>query len=70
MRAPSQRELEVVKLIADGLDTKAIGQVLGISHNTVRAHRRRIYACLQVNSIALVVRWAYENGEINDRPSA
>jgi two-component system response regulator FixJ len=53
----SNRELQVVKLIADGKGRREIGKLLGISQWTVDAHRRLIYAKTGVNSIALLVRW-------------
>ena len=57
LRQVTKRELQVVKLICDGKQTKEIAQLLGISHNTVRVHRRMIFVKLQLNSIALLVRW-------------
>lgn len=49
------RELQVARLVARGLGTKAIGQVLGISPWTVLTHLRRIYSRLHVSSRAAMV---------------
>lgn len=38
----TQRELEVMKLVADGLPNKEIARTLGISHRTVEVHRARV----------------------------
>lgn len=39
----SSREIEIVKLLADGLISKEIGKVLNISKNTVENHKQNIY---------------------------
>ncbi len=44
------RELEVLKLLTDGGDYKAIAEKLFLSHYTVRAHLRNIYDKLHVHS--------------------
>lgn len=46
----SKRELEVLKLLSDGLANKEISDNLGISIDTVRVHNRNIYDKLHVNS--------------------
>jgi DNA-binding NarL/FixJ family response regulator len=45
----SQRELEVLRLVADGLVNKQIGGKLGLSENTVKTHLTRIMAKLDVH---------------------
>ena len=44
----SAREEEVLKLLGQGLVNKEIGEQLGISKDTVRAHLRKIYEKLHV----------------------
>jgi LuxR family maltose regulon positive regulatory protein len=44
----SQRELEVLQLIAQGLSNREIGERLFIALNTVKGHNRNIYSKLQV----------------------
>ena len=46
----SERELEVLRLIAEGLTNQAIASQLYLSLNTVKAHTRTIYSKLDVNS--------------------
>ncbi|NIS81069.1 MAG: AAA family ATPase [Anaerolineales bacterium] len=46
----SERELEVLHLIAEGLSNREIAQRLFLSHNTVKGHSRNIYGKLGVNS--------------------
>jgi DNA-binding CsgD family transcriptional regulator len=44
------RELQIAVLIAQGIDSKAIGRRLGISSSTVGTHRTRVYSKLGVAS--------------------
>jgi DNA-binding NarL/FixJ family response regulator len=44
------REMEVLRLVSDGLDNRAIGSELGITRSTVKHHLESIYAKLDVNS--------------------
>jgi len=46
----SQRELEVLRLIADGLLSKEIADHLSISINTVNRHRQNIFEKLHANN--------------------
>jgi LuxR family maltose regulon positive regulatory protein len=46
----SEREFEVLQLIADGLKNQEIASQLYLSLNTVKAHTRNIYGKLDVNS--------------------
>lgn len=45
----SQRELEVLRLVAEGLVNKQIGAELGLSENTVKTHLTRIMTKLDVH---------------------
>ena len=58
----SERELEVLRLLATVLDGPAIARELVVSLNTLRTHTRNIYAKLGVNSRRAAVRQA---GELN-----
>lgn len=51
------REAQVVNLILQGHSARAIGEVLKISGETVRVHRRHIYEKLGVASQAELFRW-------------
>jgi two-component system, NarL family, response regulator DegU len=57
----SKRELEVVRLICEGLTMKAIGQRLNISEKTVQNHRANIMEKLGVHNTAGIVRFAVQN---------
>ncbi len=56
----SEREVEVLQLIAEGLTNKEIGSRLYLSLNTVKSHTRNIYSKLGVNNrIQAVARAKY-----------
>ncbi|MGI9176234.1 MAG: response regulator transcription factor [Pirellulales bacterium] len=40
----TEREAEVFRLIGDGLSTRAIAEVLGLSEHTIQTHRKRMAA--------------------------
>ena len=46
----SQRELEILKLMAQGLSNREIGERLFLALDTVKGHNRRIFDKLQVQS--------------------
>jgi LuxR family maltose regulon positive regulatory protein len=46
----SERELEVLQLIAEGLTNQEIGSRLYLSPNTVKVHAHNIYGKLGVNN--------------------
>ena len=56
----SEREVEIIKLMVDGNDYKAIAAKLFISPNTVRAHISKIYEKLHVNSKAQAIQMAHK----------
>jgi DNA-binding CsgD family transcriptional regulator len=49
------RESDIIRLVAKGMPTKAIGNALGISGWTVLTHLRRVFARLGVNSRAAMI---------------
>lgn len=59
---PSERELELIELLSQGLSNREIAQMLHISPNTVKVHLRNIYGKLNVRSRAEATRFAIENG--------
>jgi DNA-binding NarL/FixJ family response regulator len=61
----SKREREVIKLIAQGQNSKEIGQIMGISHRTVDTYRRRLMDKLDLHTLADVVRYAVRTGMIS-----
>lgn len=56
------REREVLGLICEGLDDKAIAHRLALSGNTIRNHVAGIYAKIGVNRRAAAIVWARERG--------
>jgi LuxR family transcriptional regulator, maltose regulon positive regulatory protein len=58
----SQRELDVLRLLATELDGPAIARELMVSLNTMRTHTKNIYAKLAVTSRRAAVRRAAELG--------
>ncbi len=63
----TRRELEVLKLIARGLNYNEISGALNISYHTVSSHVKRIYRKLQVNSRSEAVYEAEQLGLIRIR---
>jgi len=57
-RALSQRELEILEMIAAGRPLKEIGYRLSISPKTVTSHKRRVMEKLGVVSTADLIRYA------------
>jgi DNA-binding NarL/FixJ family response regulator len=58
----TEREAEVLRLLAQGLTNKDIAQALIISVRTVEAHLRNIYAKLGVDSRTEAALWSVRNG--------
>jgi DNA-binding NarL/FixJ family response regulator len=56
----SEREMEILKWLVNGLEYKAIAEKLFLSPHTVRKHIGNIYTKLHVNSKAQVIRLAFK----------
>jgi two-component system response regulator NreC len=61
----SQRERQVLELIAQGKTNVQIGENLGISPKTVARHRERIMQKLEIHSCTELVKYAIRMGLIN-----
>ena len=61
----SQREREVLVLVAQGYSTPQIGAHLGLSAKTVEGHRGRIMTKLGIHDIAGLVRFAIRAGLVS-----
>ena len=61
-QALTGREMEVLRLLAQGLPKPQIGGVLGISPNTVKRHVTNIFNKLGVNDRAQAAVWAARQG--------
>ena len=60
----TEREIEVLRLAAQGMTNREIGRDLGISHRTVQGHLANVYGKLQVNSRTEAVTEAIKRGWI------
>jgi DNA-binding NarL/FixJ family response regulator len=58
----TERERDVLELLAQGLTNKEIAQSLFLSVRTVEAHLRNIYSKLEVASRTEAVLWAMQHG--------
>ncbi len=61
----SQREREVLKLIAEGYKNKEMAQVLCISLKTVEKHRANLMKKLDLHNAAVLTVYAVERGLVN-----
>ncbi|MGD8428347.1 MAG: response regulator transcription factor [Balneolaceae bacterium] len=61
----TDRELEILQLIVDGLTSKEIAQKLFISPRTVDTHRANLMQKLELNNIAELVRYAIEHNLVS-----
>jgi len=60
----SQRELQVLELVADGSTTPQIAEDLGLSPKTISRHRERIMNKLNLHSSAELIKFAIKTGLI------
>ena len=58
----TQRERQVLQLVAEGLNAKEIGVSLGISDKTVHGFRGRVMRKLNVHSVAGLTKYAIRHG--------
>jgi DNA-binding NarL/FixJ family response regulator len=61
----SSREFEIVRLIADGLSNREIGNRLSLSEKTVKNHVSHILAKLKVTARSGIAVYAVRNGIVN-----
>jgi DNA-binding NarL/FixJ family response regulator len=58
----SEREVQVVRLVAAGMTNRKIAGRLGISEKTVARHISNIFTKLDLSSRAAATAYAYQNG--------
>ena len=63
-RPLSDRERQVLQLVAEGKTNKEIASLLGISVNTAESHRTNLMEKLDIHDTAGLVRYALRNGVI------
>lgn len=61
----TEREVDILKLIAEGLSNKEIGDQLFISHRTVDTHRTNLMKKLEVHNIAGLIKFAIKSGMVS-----
>lgn len=61
----SERQVEILQMIADGRGTKQVAQELGITHKTVHNHLNAIYRKLDTQSLTHAVLSAVRKGIID-----
>jgi DNA-binding NarL/FixJ family response regulator len=64
----SQREREVLQLVAEGKTTKHIGMQLYISPKTVEVHRLNIMNKLDIDNVAQLTKYAVQQGLTQPEP--
>ena len=60
--ALTERETEILKMVATGMSYKSIAQRLVLSHRTVQNHVQNTLRKLQMNNRVQLTRWAIEHG--------
>jgi len=63
----TEREREILQLVAEGNSTKAIASKLGISAKTVDNHRTNLMRKLNIHDIASLTRHALESGLLDSK---
>ncbi len=58
----SEREIEVIELIAEGHTSKEISERLFISEHTVKTHRKNIFRKLNIKEVAELIQFAMDQG--------
>lgn len=64
--ALTERQREVLQLIADGRGNKEIAGILKVSVKTVEFHRGRIMSRVGVHTVAELIRWAVQAGMVGE----
>ncbi len=61
----TEREVEILKLVAEGYSNKEIGERLFISHRTVDTHRTNLMKKMDVHNVAGLIRIALKSGLVD-----
>ena len=61
----SERELEVLKGVAEGFSSREIAQNLNISYNTCRRHQQNLMSKLRLHSKVHLTNFAHQQGILN-----
>jgi DNA-binding CsgD family transcriptional regulator len=60
----SERELEIIELVAKGLTNQEIGETLMISKRTVDNHVSNVFTKTGAKNRVALLNWAMDNGKI------
>jgi DNA-binding CsgD family transcriptional regulator len=60
----TERQREILQLIAEGQNTKQIAEILKVSPKTVEYHRMKLMDCLNIHDVPGLVRFALRMGLI------
>ena len=60
----TDREKEILKLIAEGFTSYEIGEKLFLSHYTIENHRKNMIQKMGLKNTTVLVKYAIENGII------
>ena len=64
----TQRQIEVLRLVASGLTATAVARSLGISTHTVNGHLREMFRRSEVRNVAALIALAYASGILAGGP--
>ena len=64
----TKRELEILRLVAEGLSNAALAKMLWVTEQTVKFHLSNIYRKLNVSNRTEAARWAQLNGVLSTQP--
>lgn len=62
----SEREMEVLRLVAEGLTNAQVAQQLHVSENTIKFHLQNIYKQLDVNNRTEASRWYHRQAHAHE----
>ncbi|MDN4164970.1 response regulator transcription factor [Cytophagales bacterium LB-30] len=60
----TDREMEILSLLAKGKNSEEIGQLLNISLHTVKTHRKNMLSRLKMKKATELIAWATKNGHL------
>jgi DNA-binding CsgD family transcriptional regulator len=63
----TEREIEVVKLIATGMQYKQVAKRLGITERTVRTHLTHIFQAMDISNNTMLVSYAWLTGMVTEQ---
>ena len=58
----TEREVDILQMVAQGWGNQKIGQALGVTERTVRSHMRNIYDKLHLANRAEAIAWTLKSG--------